>query len=90
MALVKLGEAIEAARRKYQRERFDLMVKAGKELREKREAKKLTLRGMAKLLDVSAPFLHDVEHGRRHLSSDKADKAEQILTMDLPNSEWPR
>lgn len=39
--------------------------KFGERVRELREAKKMTLRALAKALGVSAPFVSDVEHGRR-------------------------
>lgn len=40
----------------------------GPKLRELREAADISLRELAKKLDVSAPFLSDVEWGRRHPS----------------------
>jgi predicted transcriptional regulator len=79
MRLVELGVAIERARKKYERERFELTVEFGTELRERREAKKMTLRALAEALDVTAPFLSDVEHGRRRLSIEHATKADEIL-----------
>jgi len=42
----------------------------GQRIRELREAKDLSLRDLAKLLDVSAAFLSDVELGRRYPSED--------------------
>lgn len=40
----------------------------GQKIRELREAKDLSLRELAKRLDVSAPFVSDVELGRRYPS----------------------
>jgi transcriptional regulator with XRE-family HTH domain len=39
----------------------------------------LTLRKLASLLGVSAPFLSDVEHGRRRLS--RASEVERLLKL---------
>lgn len=39
----------------------------GAYIRQTRDAAKMTLRELARRLDVSAPFLSDVEHGRRML-----------------------
>ena len=41
-------------------------VTFGEFLAKKRDENKITLRKMAELLDVSAPFLSDVEHCRRN------------------------
>jgi transcriptional regulator with XRE-family HTH domain len=44
------------------------MMRVGDEVRRLREKKGLTLRGLADKVGLSAPFLSDVEHGRRRLS----------------------
>lgn len=79
MLLVELGVAIDRAREKYHRERLGLVVEMGNELRKRREAAQMTLRELARQLEVSAPYLSDVEHGRRSLSSKLAEKADLIL-----------
>ena len=43
----------------------------GEKLRELREAKDISLRELAKRIEVSAPFLSDVELGRRFPAPDK-------------------
>ena len=44
------------------------MMRVGDEVRRLREAKGLTLRGLGAKVGLSAPYLSDVEHGRRRLS----------------------
>lgn len=55
------------------------MIRVGDELRRLREAKGLTLRGLCEKLGVSPPFLSDVEHGRRHLTSERLAQVAPIL-----------
>ena len=59
----------------------------GEFLQHKREEKEITLRRMADMLSVSAPFLSDVEKGRRNsLDMDKLVLLKQIL--DLSDDEY--
>lgn len=44
------------------------MQRVGDEVRRLRERKGMTLRQLAAMVGLSAPFLSDVEHGRRRLS----------------------
>ena len=54
----------------------------GEFLQHKREDKGITLRRMAEMLGVSAPFLIDVEKGRRNsLEMDKLVLLKQILVL---------
>lgn len=54
----------------------------GEFLQHKREDKGITLRRMAEMLGVSAPFLSDVEKGRRNsLEMDKLVLLKQILVL---------
>ena len=54
----------------------------GEFLQNKREDKGITLRRMAEMLGVSAPFLSDVEKGRRNsLDMDKLALLKQILNL---------
>ena len=49
---------------------------------EKREEKGISLRQMARFLGISAPYLADVEHGRRKpLEIEKLTKAMDILEL---------
>ena len=59
----------------------------GEFLQHKREEKEITLRRMADMLSVSAPFLSDFEKGRRNsLDMDKLVLLKQIL--DLSDDEY--
>ncbi|WP_295093156.1 helix-turn-helix domain-containing protein [Ruminococcus sp.] len=54
----------------------------GEFLQTKREQQKITLRQLAEKLGVSAPFLSDVEKGRRNsLDMDKLSLLKQILNL---------
>ena len=54
----------------------------GEFLQTKREQQKITLRQLAEKLDLSAPFLSDVEKGRRNsLDMDKLSLLKQILNL---------
>lgn len=54
----------------------------GEFLQKKREAKKITLRGMAQKLDVSPTFLSDIEKNRRNPPEmEKLDLITQILVL---------
>lgn len=55
------------------------MTSFGEKLRELREARRMTLRALATAADLSAPFLSDVEHGRRVPSPEKID----VLAREL-------
>ena len=58
----------------------------GEFLQKKREEKRITLRKMAELLSFSAPFLSDVEKGRRN--PPELPKLEQIVEiLDLSPEE---
>lgn len=51
-------------------------------LQKKREAKQITLRKMAEMLKMSAPYLSDIEKGRRNPPEmDKLDLIAQILLL---------
>ncbi len=54
----------------------------GEFLQTKREQQKITLRQLAEKLDLSAPFLSDVEKGRRNsLDMDRLIMLRQILNL---------
>ena len=54
----------------------------GEFLQKKREAKQITLRKMAEMLKLSAPYLSDIEKGRRNPPEmDKLDQIAQILLL---------
>ena len=52
---------------------------AGVEIRTKRELAKVSLRQLAKRLAVSAPYLCDLEKGRRKWSNDRFNAAHALL-----------
>ncbi len=60
----------------------------GERIRELREIKDLSVRELAKRLGVSAPFLSDVELGRRHPSDEVLAKIAREL--DTPIAELRR
>ncbi len=54
----------------------------GEFIAQKREEKEITLRKMAELLDISAPYLSDVEKDRRNpFDMDKLDLVANILIL---------
>ena len=54
----------------------------GEFLQKKREAEQITLRKMAEMLKMSAPYLSDIEKGRRNPPEmDKLDQIAQILLL---------
>lgn len=54
----------------------------GKTMRECREAKGLSLREVAKRIKVSAPYLSDVELGRRTMTDDNVEAYMGIFEID--------
>lgn len=63
---------------------YAYMVKAlGQKIRERREELDLSLREFAKKLDCSAPFISDVEHGRRFPSESMLEQMAHFLKLDL-------
>lgn len=60
----------------------------GTMVREAREAKRLTLRQLAAATGLSAPFLSDVEHGRRRLTGDTLAKV--ALALGIPVAKLQR
>lgn len=56
-------------------------AKTGASLRRKRKAVNMSLRDMAKLLKVSAPYLSDLELGRRAWSSDRVAAFEDYCRL---------
>lgn len=59
------------------------MKSFGQIIRELRKAKELSLRELAKTIGVSAPFLSDVELGRRFPSEKVLSSLAQALNMPL-------
>ncbi len=54
----------------------------GSQIREAREKQGISLRGFAKRLKVSAPFLSDVERGNRYPSDEILEKFAKALDLD--------
>lgn len=54
----------------------------GSKLRELREARDMSLRELAKRIGVSAPFLSDIELGRRFPAPDKIDLLARALGVE--------
>ena len=59
----------------------DLNLQLGKELRVWRQGSGLSLREMARMLRCSAPFLADVETGRRALGPRTWERLESIAAL---------
>ncbi len=55
----------------------------GEVIRQKREDADLSLRELARRLEISAPFLSDVELGRRYPSDDVLSKLAKFLNTSL-------
>lgn len=51
----------------------------GLEMRQMREKKRVSLRDMAKRLDISAPYLSDLELGRRGWNTDLMERYKNAL-----------
>ena len=54
----------------------------GETIRHARIGKRITLRALARWLEVSAPYLSDVEHDRRTLSERNEKRACKALDLD--------
>ncbi|WP_129724689.1 helix-turn-helix domain-containing protein [Xylanivirga thermophila] len=64
------------------------MNKFGKYISEKRKDNGITLRGMADLLDFSAPYWSDIEKGRRNPPNiEKLEEAAEILKLSQKEKE---
>lgn len=59
-------------------------AETGKLVREMREAKGISLRQLAKQMDVSAPFLSDMERGRRNWTTARFEQAERAINKPKP------
>lgn len=56
-----------------------MQAEMGQIIREKRQDKKVSLRDMAQAIRISAPFLSDIELGRRSPSKEVQDRIELFL-----------
>lgn len=54
---------------------------AAKNMRVRRHAKRITMRGAAKLLGISASHYSDIENGRRNLTVELAIKADKAFEV---------
>jgi len=59
-------------------------MRFGARIREARVAKKMTLRGLAATVGVSAPFMSDVERDRSGISREKLEKVCAVLGIEMP------
>ena len=55
---------------------------AAKNMRVRRHAKRITMRGAAKLLGISASHYSDIENGRRSLTVELAVKADKAFANE--------
>jgi transcriptional regulator with XRE-family HTH domain len=56
-------------------------------IRSQREVRGLTLRAVAEAAGISAPYLSDVEHNRRGMSEETAEKIARFTGLDV---EWTK
>lgn len=81
-----MNKTIRALRKK--RCVMNTNVSFGRYLTQKREERRITLRNMATMLGVSAPYLSDVEHDRRNpLEMQKLKSAMKILELSEADQE---
>ena len=59
----------------------ELQKLAAKNMRVRRHAKRVTMRGAAKLLGISASHYSDIENGRRNLTVELATKADRAFEV---------
>jgi len=83
----RTASANENLRAQIERERADAEVIAGIRIREAREKMRVTLRELARTIGVSAPFMSDVEHGRRRLTAERVDAVAKALGMKAKDLE---
>lgn len=60
-------------------ERLAAQTEVGRAFRAVREYRKMSLRACAKAADISAPYLSDVERGRRWMSDDTCEMLLGVL-----------
>ena len=53
----------------------------GQALRAERKAARFGLREVARQMGISAPYLHDLEHGRRAWTEEMIDRYRQIISQ---------
>jgi transcriptional regulator with XRE-family HTH domain len=54
----------------------------GDKIQQARQAKRMTLRALARAIGVSAPFMSDVEHNRRALTDERVEQVAKALGID--------
>lgn len=54
----------------------------GEQIRQGREAKRITLRFLARAIGVSAPYLSDIEHDRQIPTAERREKIAHLLGLD--------
>ena len=70
---------VEITIRRDKEARSELQKLAAKNMRVRRHAKRVTMRGAAKLLGISASHYSDIENGRRNLTVELAIKADKAF-----------
>lgn len=53
----------------------------GEMIQQGRKSKRMTLRALASIIGVSAPFMSDVEHNRRALTDERIDQVAKALDL---------
>lgn len=81
---MKITEAMQWSERIIANEKetlSKLQKLAAKNMRVRRHAKRITMRGAAKLLGISASHYSDIENGRRNLTVELAVKADKAFEV---------
>ena len=60
----------------------DTIQTLGEAVRWSREQKRMTLRALARTMEISAPYLSDVEHNRRSMTEDRIRDVARITGVD--------
>lgn len=55
----------------------------GEMIQQGRKKKRMTLRAVARVIGVSAPFMSDVEHNRHALTDERIEQVAKLLDLDV-------
>jgi transcriptional regulator with XRE-family HTH domain len=59
-----------------------MAIAEGSRIRHARQSLGITLRELGEAMGVTAPFLHDVEHGRRQMTDERVKQAAAALGVN--------
>lgn len=84
---VVLLRCLEKEQEQMDQQRRSVWREAGKRMREARETAQLSVRETAKRLGISAPYLSDMELGRRQPSIKWLEKLQQVIEQHNDRTE---